>query len=155
MYTVTRVIRFCYGHRLMEYAGKCRYFHGHNGKAEIELAGEKLDNCGMLRDFEDIKRTIQVWIDAKLDHAMLLRKDDPLLPALRKNGERLFVMDENPTAEAIARVIFDYAASQRLPVSEVRLWETDLSVAGYRRGRAERAPATEARSRRRSISTAA
>ena len=152
MYTVTKVIRFCYGHRLMAYEGKCRYLHGHNGKAEIELAGDKLDKCGMLRDFEEIKRTIQVWIDAELDHSMLLRKDEPLFPVLRKNGERLVEMDQNPTAEAIARLIFEYAASQSLPVAEVRLWETDLSVASYRR---ERATAAARPARRRSTSTAA
>lgn len=133
MYRVTRIVKFCYGHRLMNYAGKCRFLHGHNGRAEIELQSETLDGCGMVRDFEDIKRTIQLWIDANLDHALLLRKDDPLLPVLRAGGERLFVMDENPTAESIAKVIFDYAATQGLPVSEVRLWETDQSEASYRR----------------------
>ena len=28
MYRVTREIDFCYGHRLLNYAGKCRYLHG-------------------------------------------------------------------------------------------------------------------------------
>ena len=132
MYRVTRIIRFCYGHRLMNYAGKCRHLHGHNGKAEIELESETLDGCGMVRDFEEIKRTIQQWIDATLDHTLLLRKDDPLVPVLKERNERVFVTDENPTAEAIARLIFDYAVSQGLPVSEVRLWETDQSFASYR-----------------------
>ncbi len=153
MYSVARIIKFCYGHRLMSYAGKCRFLHGHNGKAEIELSSEKLDACGMVRDFEDIKSTIQKWIDANLDHAMLLRKDDPLLPILSARGERLFAMANNPTAEAIAQVIFEYAVSQGLPVTEVRLWETDQSVASYRPARLARRKATGAR--RRSKTTAA
>lgn len=132
MFSVTKVIRFCYGHRLMNYSGKCRFLHGHNGKAEIELESASLDASGMVRDFEDIKGTIQNWIDANLDHATLLRQDDPLVSLLQGLGQRLFVMQENSTAESIARIIFEYAVSQKLPVSAVRLWETDLSVASYR-----------------------
>ena len=40
-------------------------------------------------------------------------------------------MDSDPTAEAIAKVIFDYAMSRGLRVSKVRLWETPGSVASY------------------------
>ena len=132
MYSVTRIIHFCYGHRLREYEGKCRYLHGHNGKVEIELSSDRLDPRGMVKDFEEIKRTVQQWIDTTLDHTMLLRKDDPTLPGLRQAGERVYVMDSNPTAEAIAKLIFDYAASQGFPVTAVRLWETEHSVAAYR-----------------------
>ena len=132
MYSVTRIIHFCYGHRLREYDGKCRYLHGHNGKVEIELSSDRLDPRGMVKDFEEIKRTVQQWIDTTLDHTMLLRKDDPALPGLRQAGELVYVMDSNPTAEAIAKLIFDYAASQGFPVTAVRLWETEHSVAAYR-----------------------
>jgi 6-pyruvoyltetrahydropterin/6-carboxytetrahydropterin synthase len=41
-------------------------------------------------------------------------------------------MAENPTAENIAKLIFNYARSQGLPVVEVRLWETPTSYASYR-----------------------
>ena len=131
MYQVTRLIHFSYGHRLMNYAGKCRHLHGHNGTVEIELSQETLDARGMVVDFEDIKRSIQSWIDEELDHQMLLRKDDPVLPILQKLGEPVYVMDENPTAEAIAKLIFEYARSQKLPVTAVRLWETERSFATY------------------------
>jgi 6-pyruvoyltetrahydropterin/6-carboxytetrahydropterin synthase len=40
-------------------------------------------------------------------------------------------MKDNPTAENIARLIFDYAKSRRLPVASVRLWETVNSHADY------------------------
>jgi 6-pyruvoyltetrahydropterin/6-carboxytetrahydropterin synthase len=62
---------------------------------------------------------------------MLLHKDDPLVPLLRKHDEPVFEMDIDPTAEAIARVICDYALSRGLPVSTVRLWETPSSIATY------------------------
>ena len=133
MYSVTKVIHFCYGHRLLNYQGKCRYLHGHNGKVEIELTSERLDARGMVRDFEEIKWTIQRWIDETLDHTMLLRKDDPVVKLLRARGERLYLMATNPTAEAIAKLIFDYTRRAKFPVTSVRLWETDHSFATYRR----------------------
>ncbi|MFQ5780711.1 MAG: 6-pyruvoyl tetrahydropterin synthase family protein [Nitrospiria bacterium] len=132
MYKVTRQIDFCYGHRLLNYRGKCRHLHGHNAKVEIELFSERLDRLGMVRDFEEIKKVVQVWIDENLDHKMILCKDDPLIPSLDDLKEAYYIIDENPTAEAISRLIYDYAASQKLPVSEVRLWETPKSFASYR-----------------------
>jgi 6-pyruvoyltetrahydropterin/6-carboxytetrahydropterin synthase len=131
MYRVTREIHFCYGHRLLHYEGKCRHFHGHNGRAVITLESAELDALGMVLDFSRIKRTVQSWIDETLDHQMLLHKDDPLLPLLRQHGEPVYVMDVNPTAENIARLIHDFAAGQGFPVVEVRLWETESCHATY------------------------
>jgi len=131
MFRVTREIHFCYGHRLLNYDGKCRHLHGHNGKAVIVIEGDRLDERGMVMDFSDVKRTVGGWIDATLDHTMLLHKDDPVLADLRRRGERVHVLDVNPTAENIARLIYDYAVGQGLPVVEVRLWETESSYATY------------------------
>ena len=63
---------------------------------------------------------------------MLLHRDDPIVPMLKQRGEAFYVMDENPTAENIAKLIFDHARSKGLPVVEVRLWETPTSSASYR-----------------------
>jgi 6-pyruvoyltetrahydropterin/6-carboxytetrahydropterin synthase len=134
MYRVTREIAFCYGHRLLNYDGKCRYLHGHNGRAVIALEGPELDHRGMLVDFADIKRQVQRWIDENLDHNMLLCCDDPLLPILRQRGERVFVMDCNPTAENIARLIYNHAQEMGLPVVEVVLWETEQCCSTYAPG---------------------
>ena len=131
MFRVSREILFCYGHRLLNYDGKCRHLHGHNGKAVIVLEASTLDERGMLVDFSDIKARVQRWIDENLDHNMLLRHDDPLLPVLQERGERVFVMDENPTAENIARLIFEKTAEFGFPVREVLLWETEHCNAAY------------------------
>ena len=131
MYTVTKFIDFCYGHRLLEYKGKCCNIHGHNGKAEVELYSEKLNDLGMVVDFVDIKNILMEWIDENLDHQLLLSKDDPLVDVLKSNGVGVFVMDSNPTAESIARLIYDLAVSKGLPVNRVTFWETDSSFAVY------------------------
>jgi 6-pyruvoyltetrahydropterin/6-carboxytetrahydropterin synthase len=131
MFRVTREISFCYGHRLLDYDGKCRHLHGHNGKAVITLQADKLDALGMVVDFSRLKQVVQTWIDATLDHRMLLHHDDPVLAYLRQQGEPVFVMDVNPTAENIARLIYEYAAGQGFPVVEVKLWETENCYATY------------------------
>lgn len=131
-YCVTRQIFFCYGHRLRDYTGPCKNLHGHNGKIEIELSSKHLDRKGMVADFIEIGRTVKTWVDKTLDHKLLLRQDDPLLPMLKEQGEPFFIMEQNPTAEHIAQLIFDYAASQGLPVIAVTLWETEHASATYR-----------------------
>lgn len=132
MFRVSREIEFCYGHRLLNYEGKCRYLHGHNGLAIITLESQTLDERGMVLDFTDIKRVVSKWIDENLDHRMLLHKDDPFVPVLQKLGEPMFLMDHNPTAENIARLIHDYTASRGFPIVETKLWETPHCYATYR-----------------------
>ncbi len=132
MFKVTKLISFSYGHRLMDYNGKCAHPHGHNGRVEIDLASDALDNRGMVVDFEDIKRNLKTWIDEKLDHQMILRKDDPLLSWLKQNNEPYFIMDENPTAECLAKIIYRLAKEKGFQVVEVRFWETETSFAAYR-----------------------
>jgi 6-pyruvoyltetrahydropterin/6-carboxytetrahydropterin synthase len=133
MFRVTKEIHFCYGHRLLNYAGKCKNLHGHNGKAVVTLEAPALDRLGMVVDFSEIKRVLKTWIDDTLDHKMLLHRDDPILPELRRQGEPVVVLDVNPTAENIAKLIFDHAVENGLAVVEVILWETDNSFATYRR----------------------
>ena len=132
MFQVTREIRFCYGHRLLNYDGKCRHLHGHNGRAIITLQADCLDSLGMVIDFSTIKRVVSAWIDTNLDHRMILHKDDPVLPHFKAQCEPYFTLDVNPTAENIAKLIYDFVAAQGFPIVEVKLWETDDSFAVYR-----------------------
>jgi 6-pyruvoyltetrahydropterin/6-carboxytetrahydropterin synthase len=132
MFRVTREIDFCYGHRLLDYQGKCSHLHGHNGRVEITIEASGLDAQGMVLDFGEIKRVVTTWIDENLDHRMLLRRDDPVVSVLKKLDEPMFLLDVNPTAENIAKLIHDYAASQGFAVVEVRLWETPHCYAVYR-----------------------
>jgi 6-pyruvoyltetrahydropterin/6-carboxytetrahydropterin synthase len=131
MFQVTRLIDFCYGHRLLNYAGKCRFLHGHNGRAEITLEGSGLDERGMVMDFSEIKKSVSEWIDDTLDHRMILHRDDPVVPMLQEMGEPMYLLDVNPTAENIAKLIFEFTASRGFPIVEARLWETPRCFAAY------------------------
>ena len=130
-YRVTVEIHFCYGHRLLDYDGACAHPHGHNGRVEIELESDALDQRGMVFDFGDVKRDVKAWIDATMDHKMILRKDDPLVGWLEEQSEPFHVLDDNPTAENIARAIHDFVKREGYPVACVRLWETPTSHATY------------------------
>ena len=133
-FQVTKVIEFAYGHRLLEHKGKCRYLHGHNGLLEIDVEADALDSMGMVIDFGDINDAVKTWVDKNLDHRMLLCRADPLLKSLQDAGEPIVVLEENPTAENIARLIWQAARDAGLQVAEVRLWETGTSRASYRGG---------------------
>ncbi len=134
MYRVSKSVSFCYGHRLINYPGKCRHLHGHNARAVITLESETLDERGMVEDFTDLKQLVWGWLDREIDHTLLLHRDDPILPLLETAGERVKVVENNPTAECIARMIFDYVAAEGYPVTEVTVWETDTSRATWRAG---------------------
>lgn len=131
MYRVSREIDFCYGHRLLNYDGKCRYLHGHNGRAVITIEAPTLDDRGMVLDFSDIKRVVAAWIDDNLDHRMLLHKDDPAVPMLRQMNEPMYLLDTNPTAENIAKLIYEVTKQHGFPIVECNLWETPHCFATY------------------------
>jgi len=130
MHSIIKRLHFCYGHRLLDYEGKCAHPHGHNGIVELELSRD-LDSTGMVYDFTQAKQKFGRALD-ELDHRMILRWDDPLVEALESIGETPFVMETNPTAENIAKLLFDRAEDLGLPVVSVRLWETQDACAEYR-----------------------
>jgi 6-pyruvoyltetrahydropterin/6-carboxytetrahydropterin synthase len=130
-FMVTREFRFCFGHRLQNYPGKCRQIHGHNGRLFVTVGCEDLDSMGMAADFGEVKRGVDGWIDREWDHAMILRHGDPLIRLLEKWDCPVVVLNENPTTENLAKAVYSRAVEQGLEVRFVQLWETDLCSAGY------------------------
>jgi len=131
-FQVTKVIEFSYGHRLLDHKGKCRYLHGHNGMVEVDIESDAVDAMGMVVDFGDVNGIVKAWIDQHLDHKMLLCDADPCVSILQAAGEPIYLMRDNPTAENIAKLIWQASRDQGMPVSEVRVWETSTSRASYR-----------------------
>lgn len=131
MYSVIQKISFCYAHRLINYQGKCRNLHGHNAKVEIQLSADLLDDKGMVIDFFDIKRIAKTWIDATLDHKLLLHKDDSLVDVLTALNEPFNIFETNPTAEALAQYIFVQLSLLGLPITKITFFETDDCAAVY------------------------
>lgn len=132
MYIITKEVYFCYGHRLMHHAGKCRNLHGHSVRAAISVRAETLDGQGMVCDFADVNACVKDYVDTVLDHNFLLHKDDPLIPALVANGEQFLALDEHPTAEVLSRMLFEHVKRCGFAVDQVTLWETASASACYR-----------------------
>lgn len=135
MFSVMREFSFSYGHRLIRYDGKCRRLHGHNARVCIEIAseGDELNEQGMALDFVSLKETMGRWIDETLDHRVFLAKDDPLVNVLVEAGEEPILFDGNPTAEQLAKTIFERAVEVGLRVVRVDFWETQNCRATYTR----------------------
>jgi len=134
MFSVSRELDFCYGHRLLRHGGKCRHLHGHSARAIVTLQSAELDSVGMVADFAEIKRVIGGWVDEQLDHRMILQRVDPLVDILQHEGEPLFLMEDAPTAENLAKLIYEFATSRGFPIVECQLWESQQSWATYRPG---------------------
>lgn len=132
MFTITKDVYFCYGHRLMNHGGKCRHLHGHSVKAAISISHENLNDQSMVCDFSDVKECVENYVNTHLDHNFLLHKDDPIIPALIQNNERFMVLDEHPTAEVLSKMLFKHLQASGFHVNEVVLWETASASASYR-----------------------
>lgn len=99
----------------------------------MAVESSETDERGMVADFGDVGGVVKEWIDANIDHRMVLSQRDPAVPALRGLEEPLYVMDEDPTAENISKHIYEGVRDRGVDVVEVRLWETPNSSAAYRR----------------------
>ncbi len=132
MFTITKEVYFCYGHRLMNHGGKCRHLHGHSVKAAISISHENLNDQSMVCDFSDVKECVESYVNTHLDHNFLLHKDDPIIPALIENNERFLMLDEHPTAEVLSKMLFKHLQSSGFQVCDVTLWETASASASYR-----------------------
>jgi len=133
MFTISRQFTFCYAHRLQGHTGKCVHLHGHNGTAKISLRQGQLNSQGMVIDFIDVKNTLGEWIEQTLDHRTILAESDPLVALLRGYGEPVLTLPGEPTAENLARLIYEQAEQFGLPADSVTLWETEKCAAKFAR----------------------
>ena len=131
MYTITKEVYFCYGHRLMNHQGKCRNLHGHSVKAAITIKQLELNDDGMVCDFSDIRDCVDEFIEKQLDHNFLLHEDDPIIPAFIANNERYLAIKSHPTAEVISKMIYEYIKQAGFNVTNVTIWETSSASACY------------------------
>lgn len=121
MYELTIELDFEAAHQLRGYEGPCARLHGHNYRLEITVAGERLDQRGLLRDFRELSAACRQVL-APLDHQLL--NDIPPFDEL------------NPSSEHLARVMFQQLSEalndEVLQVRQVRLWETPTASVTYR-----------------------
>lgn len=121
MFEISWERMFDSAHRIYEHEKKCRYLHGHSYRVKVLLRGE-LEEHGMLVDFGILKSKIHDL----LDHKIILSEKDPLVPLLEKAGQRLVVLDRNPTAENLAFFIASLILRnfKNIKEAEVEVFET-------------------------------
>ena len=114
---LTRTFQFEAAHWLPTFpeGHKCRRLHGHSFRVEIVVGGEVDPARGYLVDFGEIRDAVTPLID-QLDHR-LLNDIDGL---------------SNPTAELLAKWIYDRLRPAQPLLVAVRVHETCTSTAEFR-----------------------
>jgi 6-pyruvoyltetrahydropterin/6-carboxytetrahydropterin synthase len=125
MFEVTVEETFAAGHALRNYHGKCEHVHGHNYKIRATLEGEQLDVAGLLIDFHDVKRVLNEIIE-RVDHKFL--NDIAPFDTLNPSAENMARWFYEELAQGLAAALRTTGAR----LVEVRIWETDTSIAAYR-----------------------
>jgi len=118
-YRITVEGDFSSAHELRDYEGKCSSLHGHNWKVQLTVRALRVDERGITIDFGQLKRLLAALI-GRYDHVHL--NQTPPFDKL------------NPTAENIARTLYQ-AAKEELPpeveVDRVVIWESDKNRVEY------------------------
>ena len=161
VWDISKEFNFCYGHRVWSQsligaftekgntACKCRHLHGHEGKVEVHLTSEYLEN-GMVTDFLHLG-WLKTFIDNTIDHKFIIDKNDPmflhfvgaaksiepnLLDGLLKVGYSLdtsnivnphekeildgfFIVDFVPTSEKLSEWMFNLVAFKMQRLAKV------------------------------------
>jgi 6-pyruvoyltetrahydropterin/6-carboxytetrahydropterin synthase len=121
MFELKVVTHFAAAHQLKMVAKKCENLHGHNWKIEVCVAGENLNDAGILMDFGELKQNVSE-IMTRLDHKFLNELD--------------YFNDQNPpSSENIAVYIANSLQSMlkdpKIRVTSVTAWESENACAKY------------------------
>ena len=116
MFEISIEDTFDAAHCLRGYDGNCSRLHGHTYKVCASFRSGELDTSGMSMDFRVAKKVLKPVL-GYLDHQYI-------------NDLPEFSID-NPTAENLARFIYNRVKSQLPQLYSVSVWETPTSCATY------------------------
>ena len=89
-------LKLQYAHRFLNFKGEAQYLHGHTGILTIEVEDSINEGVNMVYPCNEIKKI--AWdVLQNFDHALILREDDPLLPAVLKVYEEQEIRNGAPT----------------------------------------------------------
>ena len=116
MYQISKVFRFSASHQLlaMPEGHPCARLHGHNYIVRLELASAGLDEYGFVVDYTALK-PFKDYLDEHFDHRHLNEVLD----------------SDRPTAELLARHLYDWAHARWPQVYAVAVSETPKTWARY------------------------
>lgn len=116
MYTISKDFHFSYSHQLcnLPEGHQCARLHGHNAIVKVELTSDTLNEHGFILDYGELK-PLKQYLDDHFDHRHL---ND--------------VVDFIPTAENLAKHLYEWCVAEGWPVSGVGWSETPKTWAWYR-----------------------
>lgn len=139
---ITKSFNFETAHALYGYDGKCKNIHGHSYKLFVTIIGKPIEDktnvkFGMVIDFGDLKKIVNVEVVDYFDHAIILNKNTPhviLGKTLADENHNVIMVDYQPSCE---NMIVDIAEkiSAKLPkdvkLHSLKLHETETSYAEW------------------------
>ena len=136
MYTLTAQADFDSAHFLHGYEGKCSNIHGHRWHIEAKVTGRLIEEGqqrGMVVDFGDLKRDLRGIADS-LDHILIYEEGSlraNTVGALREEGFRILAVPFRPTAENLAKYIYDKMKAMGYDMVSLAVYETPGNCAVY------------------------
>lgn len=140
---ISKEIQFDYGHCVTYHESQCQNLHGHRAKVVIVVEGnliteDRNPEMGMVMDFGKIKKLAMTHVHDVLDHAFIIWEHDPRAKTIQSISNKVVVMPFVPTAEQLAKWVFDQLAdkisnefSTGLKLTEIHFYETPTSCARY------------------------
>lgn len=117
-----------YAHRFYGFKGEAQYLHGHTGLLTIEVEDTVNEGVNMVFPCNEIKKT--AWdVLQNFDHALILREDDPLLPAILGVYEQQGILNGHPQ-NRMKGVAFQTELATALPDARVVVTKETMTVEG-------------------------
>ena len=128
MRSITR-FELQYAHRFYGFAGEAQYLHGHSGLLTIEVEDSVNEGVNMVYPCNEIEKT--AWSVLKnFDHALVLREDDPLLPAILKVYEETGIKDGSPQ-NTMKGEAFKTELAWAYPDSRIVVTKETMTIEGF------------------------
>lgn len=144
---IQKTFKWGMSHRLENHDGLCKNLHGHNYKLIVtikSLNDKKIipSNEGMVCDFKDLKKIINIVIVDVFDHAFVYNENDSDNKAIaiflaKQIGQKTLALPVRTTAENMIKWIVDeinnfFSKNEiELKCIKGKLYETDDSCAIY------------------------
>lgn len=117
-----------YAHRFYGFKGEAQYLHGHTGTLTIEVADTINKGVNMVFPCNEIKKI--AWDVLKnFDHALILREDDPLLPAILSVYEAEGIANGTPT-NTMKGEAFNVCLAKAYPDKRLVVTKETMTVEG-------------------------
>ena len=117
-----------YAHRFYGFKGEAQYLHGHTGIMTIEVEDTINPGVNMAFPCNEIKKI--AWSVLKnFDHALILRKDDPLLPAILDVYEKQGIKNGHPQNTMVG-CAFKTSLAEAYPDCRLVVTQETMTVEG-------------------------